>query len=66
MTVLEFDKLSLTIDGAPVLAEVSMRAPHGQVTGLVGRSGSGKSMAALAAMRLLPKGACVSGAVRLN
>src|ERR1700730_12213453 len=42
-----------------------MLAP-GEILGLVGASGSGKSMTALAIMRLLPAHAVVTGAVRLR
>src|SRR3984893_12187913 len=42
-----------------------MLAP-GEILGLVGASGSGKSMTALAIMRLLPANATLTGAVRLR
>src|ERR1700730_4095523 len=42
-----------------------MLAP-GEILGLVGASGSGKSMTALAIMRLLPAHATLTGAVRLR
>ncbi|MBV0891295.1 dipeptide ABC transporter ATP-binding protein [Paracoccus sp. Z118] len=58
--------LSASIGTRPVLEEVTLDLPPGQVTGLVGQSGSGKSMTALAIMGLLPDAARVSGAVELD
>jgi peptide/nickel transport system ATP-binding protein len=46
--------------------EVSLRIGAGESLGLVGESGSGKTMMALALMGLLPPGARVSGAARLD
>jgi peptide/nickel transport system ATP-binding protein len=46
--------------------EVSLRMERGGSLGLVGESGSGKTMLALALMGLLPQGARVTGAARLN
>src|SRR5258707_14343813 len=47
---------------------VSFTLRRGEVLGLVGESGCGKSMTALSIMRLLPKGGArtVGGEVRLN
>lgn len=47
--------------GAQVLREVSFSLEKGQTLGLVGESGCGKSMTALALMGLLPEGAQQSG-----
>ncbi len=46
--------------------EVSLRIAAGESLGLVGESGSGKTMMALALMGLLPPGARVNGAARLE
>ena len=64
--VLELKSLSLRIDGADILSGVDFKLNAGEVAGLVGRSGSGKSMTALAIMGLAPQRAEVSGAVLLN
>ena len=51
---------------APVLRGISFTLEHGDTLGLIGESGSGKSMVALALMGLLPDGARTSGSIRLN
>ncbi|WP_396267289.1 ABC transporter ATP-binding protein [Ideonella sp.] len=48
-------------EGAQVLRDVSFQLDKGQTLGLVGESGCGKSMTALALMGLLPEGAQQSG-----
>ncbi|MBT4267574.1 MAG: ATP-binding cassette domain-containing protein, partial [Deltaproteobacteria bacterium] len=45
---------------------ISFRVERGQVFGLAGESGSGKSVAMLAVMGLLPPNAVVTGSVRFN
>ncbi len=51
---------------ADALRDVSFTLERGQSLGLIGESGSGKSITALALMGLLPEGACVQGSVRLG
>ncbi|GAB2689418.1 ATP-binding cassette domain-containing protein [Nocardia thraciensis] len=46
--------------------EVTLAAPRGRVTALVGESGCGKSIVASAVMGLLPPGALVSGTVAVS
>ena len=48
------------------LHDVSFSLDRGQTLGLIGESGSGKSMTALTIMGLLPEGAQVAGSIRLN
>lgn len=61
-TLLEIQNLSVnTLDGTPILKQVSFQLNKGEVFALVGESGSGKSMTALALMRLLPEALCVAG-----
>src|SRR5690606_24743299 len=43
---------------------VSFEVPDGARVGLIGESGSGKSLTALAILGLLPRGAVASGSVR--
>lgn len=58
--------LSVAIGGRKILDRVSLTLGAGEILGLVGASGSGKSMTALAVMRLLPRHARLSGSVRLR
>lgn len=64
--LLEIDALSVSIGGAEVIRNLSLRVAAGEILGLVGASGSGKSMTALAIMQLLPAQAALTGAVRLR
>lgn len=54
MTILAVERLSASVDGMPVLSDVSFVLKSGETLGLVGESGCGKSMLALALMGLLP------------
>jgi len=51
---------------ADALRGVSFGLARGETLGLIGESGSGKSMTAFALMGLLPESAVVSGSIRLN
>ena len=51
--------------GAQALRGVSLQMNRGQTVGLIGESGCGKSLTALALMGLLPEQAKVSGSIRL-
>jgi len=64
--LLELDALSVSIHGRPILQDLHLTIAPGEIVALTGESGSGKSMTALAAMGLLPHGAEVSGALRLE
>ena len=65
MALLEVDNLAATIGSTPILKGVSLRLSEGEVLGIVGESGAGKSMTALAIMRLLPDRAVASGRIAL-
>ena len=51
---------------ADALRGIGFQIARGATLGLIGESGCGKSMTALALMGLLPEGAEVSGSIRLN
>ena len=60
MNLLGIEGLSVAIGGTPVLRDVSMQVRAGEVLGVIGESGSGKSMTAFAVMGLLPPGSAAS------
>jgi len=64
--LLAIDSLCVSIRGTRILNDVSLGVAAGEILGLVGGSGSGKSMTALAVMRLLPEDAELSGSVHLE
>jgi len=51
---------------AEALRGIDLQLERGATLGLIGESGCGKSMTAMAVMGLLPGGARVSGSIRLN
>lgn len=55
--------LVITIDGRRVVDGISFEVPAGARLGLIGESGSGKSLTALALLGLLPAGAEASGSI---
>jgi peptide/nickel transport system ATP-binding protein len=61
---LEVQDLVVEIDGSRVIDGVSFAVEDGQRFGLIGESGSGKSLTALAVLGLLPEGATASGSIR--
>ncbi|MGW9113053.1 ATP-binding cassette domain-containing protein [Microbacterium sp. NPDC055683] len=63
---LEVDGLSIEIGGRRVVDGVSFSVADGARLGLIGESGSGKSLTALAVLGLLPDGATATGSVRWN
>ncbi len=63
MTVLEISGLTLRIGGSEILRGVDLSLEAGQVQGLAGESGSGKTMTGLAVMGLQPSGSHVGGTV---
>jgi len=64
--LLSLDNLSLSIQGVPILKSISLELMSGRTLGIIGESGSGKSMTALSIMQLLPRGASLGGQIYFN
>ncbi|MEM8569344.1 MAG: dipeptide ABC transporter ATP-binding protein [Pseudomonadota bacterium] len=64
--MLDIDGLHVSIQGQRLLQDVSLRLGAGEILGVIGESGSGKSLTALSVMGLLPRGAEVSGRIHLG
>jgi peptide/nickel transport system ATP-binding protein len=64
--LLEIADLNVVIDATRVVKNLSLELRAGEILGLVGASGSGKSLTALSIVRLLPERAACTGVVRLN
>ncbi|WP_246127977.1 dipeptide/oligopeptide/nickel ABC transporter permease/ATP-binding protein [Amycolatopsis rhizosphaerae] len=69
-TVLEVDRLAISFpgrhNGVDVVDDVSFTVRAGEVLGLIGESGCGKSLTALSVLGLQPAEARVSGAIRFG
>ncbi len=67
---LALERLTVTLAGpggpVAVVRDLSLAVGRGEALGLVGESGAGKTMTALAAIGLLPPGAAVSGRVLIG
>ena len=66
MALLDIRNLHLSINGTDILSSVSLEVSAGEVLGIAGESGSGKSMTALAVAGLLPLGARCSASISLD
>ena len=64
--MLRVEGLSLTIGGDPILKDVSFAVNPGETLGIIGESGSGKSMTANAIMGLAPQASVVTGQIFLD
>ena len=66
MSLLQIDNLSLSIGQSEILKGVSLQIAAGEIHGVIGESGSGKSMTAFSVMQLLPDGAACDGRISLD
>ncbi|HEY0853381.1 MAG TPA: ABC transporter ATP-binding protein [Devosia sp.] len=66
MSLLEIKNLQVSIGPYPILRDIDLTVEPGEVLGIIGESGSGKSMTALTVMQLLPNGAKASGSIKLD
>src|SRR5699024_1416276 len=64
-TVLTVDGLDVRAGSTPLLRDVTFTIQRGERVGLIGESGSGKSLTALSVMGLLAEGLQADGEIRL-
>lgn len=69
--ILKLDDVSVALRrgkarAMPILDHLSLEVSAGKMLALVGESGSGKTIATLATMRLLPRGAKITGRIMLG
>ena len=64
--VLAIDNLTIRHAGRTLVSGISLSVAAGERVGLIGESGSGKSLTALAAIGLLPEGMTASGSALLD
>jgi peptide/nickel transport system ATP-binding protein len=65
-TMLAVDRLGVDAGGLSLISDVSFTLRAGERVGLIGESGCGKSLTALAMLGLLPEGLRATGSVRLS
>ena len=66
MSLLTVRDLRLGIGEVSILKEINLSVDAGRILGIIGESGSGKSMTALSIMHLLPTGTKATGSIRLD
>ncbi|WP_423068407.1 ATP-binding cassette domain-containing protein [Devosia sp. CN2-171] len=64
--LLDINGLTLSAAATPLVLNLSLTIAPGERLGLIGESGSGKSLTAMAATGLLPRSITASGSVRLD
>ncbi|WP_084772700.1 ABC transporter ATP-binding protein [Nonomuraea candida] len=64
--MLKVEGLTVRADGVELVHDVSFSLAPGERVGLIGESGSGKSLTALSLMGLLPEGVTATGRARLG
>ncbi|HEY9293824.1 MAG TPA: ABC transporter ATP-binding protein [Microlunatus sp.] len=66
MALLTLSGLSVTAGGEPLVRDLDLQIATGERVGLIGESGSGKSLTCLSIMGLLPEGLTATGSLRLS
>jgi len=66
LPLLTLEQVCLSIHDTPILHNISLSVAAGKTLGVIGESGSGKSMTALSIMQLLPRGAILGGNIRFG
>lgn len=66
MAELVLDKVCISLENEKLLTQLNVKLAPGEIVGLVGKSGSGKSMMALSIISLLPEKAAHTGACWLG
>ncbi|MDY0828357.1 ABC transporter ATP-binding protein [Microbacterium sp. BG28] len=66
MSLLSVTGLSVRAGGATPVRDISFEVAPGERVGVIGESGSGKSLTALAVLGLLPQALSASGSIRLD
>jgi peptide/nickel transport system ATP-binding protein len=66
MTLLSIQNLNLSIQGTPILKNVSLDIAQGEILAITGESGSGKSLTAFSVLQLLPRGTQTSGTIQFG
>ncbi len=66
MALVDIENLTIRFDGRAVVSNLSLKIERGARFGIIGESGSGKSLTALAIAGLLPDNAEVSGMIRFD
>ncbi len=66
MSLLEVKGLSVRFGNAEAVSDVSFTLERGERFGIIGESGSGKTLTALAVTGLLPEGAVVGGSICID
>ncbi|WP_061291519.1 dipeptide ABC transporter ATP-binding protein [Herbidospora cretacea] len=64
--MIDVKDLSVSFGTTPAVRDLSFSVARGEILGLIGESGSGKSATALALMGLLPRTATTSGSILLD
>jgi peptide/nickel transport system ATP-binding protein len=64
--LLEVEGLSVRFGASAAVADVSLALARGERFGIIGESGSGKTLTALAITGLLPEGAAMDGSIKLD
>ena len=66
MSLINIKNLNLSINNQQILKNLNFEASSGEILGVIGESGSGKSMTANSIIQLLPNGSSLSGEVIFN